>query len=355
MKKIKLLFWRKRSSSQEEKPTASSWRITNDNLIENREQVLAKARQFLADREAGVASRGQLALRASIIGLIVVLIFGGWAGWRLYRKGDTSQLLYQVARVVPLPVANVDGHFALFRDYLAHYSSSKDFLVKSGVVDLDSPESQQKLNVYRQKSLENAVEAAYARKLADEHDVKVTEEQVNNHILKLLKEVYPDRPTINKADQAMAEHFGLGAEYRESMVKNPLLIREVSLKIDTKARKLAEQIHQKAKSEAGALDAIAAAYQNQKVTFIDSGDVPHNNSDNGLTERAIGLEKDQVSEIFATDIVSGANGGYAIVKQVGKTNKTVRYQAVVVPLTEFQSGLDNLAKQGKITYFIKKD
>ena len=50
----------------------------------------------------------------------------GW--WQLYKNQSTSDFMYHVTEVLPLPVAKVDGEFVLYRDYLMKYRSSVYYL-----------------------------------------------------------------------------------------------------------------------------------------------------------------------------------------------------------------------------------
>jgi hypothetical protein len=88
------------------KDVEASSRITNETVAEHRERILAGGRRFKYPIQY---ARHRLVINAIIISVVAVIILGVVGWWQLYLAQNTSTFVYKVTRVLPLPVANVDG------------------------------------------------------------------------------------------------------------------------------------------------------------------------------------------------------------------------------------------------------
>lgn len=123
MKKL-LNKFRKRSDTQ------SSSRITSDTVAEHRERILAGGRRFKYPLQY---VRHKLVFNAIFISVIALamVVAAGW--WQLYSAQNTSEFMYRITKVLPLPVANVDGQPVLYSDYLMKYLSSVHYLAQKKI------------------------------------------------------------------------------------------------------------------------------------------------------------------------------------------------------------------------------
>src|SRR5680860_1627910 len=88
-----------------------SSRITSETVVQHREHILAGGRRFKYPIQY---TRHKLVINAitiSIAALIIVIIIG-W--WQLYPMQNTSEFMYRITKVVPIPVAVVDGQPVLY-------------------------------------------------------------------------------------------------------------------------------------------------------------------------------------------------------------------------------------------------
>ena len=138
-------------------------RITNETVAEHREQILAGGRKFKYPVQY---VRHKLVINAVLITLGTILLLGliGW--WQLYPMQNTSAFMYRVTRVLPLPVANVNGEAVLYSDYLVQYRLSEYYLSKYGEVKLDSQDGKRQLDYFKRQSMDKAIAVAYARQVA---------------------------------------------------------------------------------------------------------------------------------------------------------------------------------------------
>ena len=93
-------------------PIPSS-RITSETVAQHRERILAGGRKFKYPIQY---ARHRLVINAILISVasIIVISVIGW--WQLYIAQNTSEFMYRVVKVVPVPVAVVDGQSVLFSD-----------------------------------------------------------------------------------------------------------------------------------------------------------------------------------------------------------------------------------------------
>lgn len=342
MKKIQLPK-RKKQQVSEEAPA----RITNETVAEHREQILAGGRKFKYPHQY---ARHKLVFNAIIISVatLVVLVLVGW--WQLYLVQNTSNFFYRVTRIIPVPVAAVDGQAVPFSDYLMTLSGSKHYLQQSERLDLSSPDGKRQLEFMKGQALEGAIADAYAAKLAKEKNISVTSQQVDDVITasldtvsgKISEDVYND-----------STYTTLGYtpdEYRR-VIERSLLRQEVAYRTDTKAtaiRKAAELMI--AKKPSIKLSELAKALKAKGYTIMvgTPGLVPKTNHDGGLTQTAMKLKKGQISDF----IRSTTGDGYYLVQLVSTNSTQLSYNFLRIPLSQFDESLKSLQKNGKIQRFI---
>lgn len=341
MKKLLL----KRRAAKKEIPT----RITNETVAEHRERILAGGRRFKYPMQY---ARHRLVVTTIVITLVafLLILLVGW--WQLYPVQNTNTFFYRVTRVVPLPVASVDGETVKYGDYLMYYNSSAHYFKQSEQVNLNAKDRQLQNNHIKRKSMDIAIANAYAAKLARELNIKVsqaridqvTDEDRNTSTGRISQETY---------DASALSILGwTPSEYRHD-TKNRLIRQDVSYAIDSKAKQQQEKatqlIQQNKAIEFEALAKELGGEGNAKVTASLSGLVPHTNQDGGLTKAALDLPQGGISSPIRTS----AGDGYYFVKLLEKTETQVSYAYVRIPLTEFNNRLEALKKDNKIQEYIK--
>jgi hypothetical protein len=97
----------------------------------------------------------------------------GW--WQLYPQQNSSEFIYRITKVLPLPVATIDGQTVLYSDYLMKYRSSIYYLEQKERVNFQTEDGKRQMEHIKQQSIEDALADAYATKLADESNVIVSD------------------------------------------------------------------------------------------------------------------------------------------------------------------------------------
>jgi hypothetical protein len=165
----------KKKQPKQELPT----RITNETVAEHRETILAGGRRFKYPLQY---AKHRLVINAVIIAAATVALMSGLVWWQLYLAQNTGDLMYRVTKAVPLPVGSVDGESVAYSDYLLNYRPAEHYLNKFDEIKSDSEDGQLQLQHKKREALDLAISDAYARKLARELGLKVTDEELMKEI-----------------------------------------------------------------------------------------------------------------------------------------------------------------------------
>lgn len=323
-------------------------RITNETVAEHRERILAGGRRFKYPMQY---ARHRLVIVTVALTAVALLLIGLFIWWQLYVAQSNNAILYRITRIVPVPVASVDGQAVRYSDYLMYYNSSMHFLQKSEQLVLSSEDGKRQSAFQKRQNLDIAIRYAYAEKLAEELGVVVEAEQlqrVNQEHLTMANGPI-SQETYNASTMSL---LGWTPEEEQHATRSQILKNNVAYKIDTEASEKVEKVGSLLKSAKNNFAQVAKGLGgegNGKVTAGASGMVPLVNNDGGLTEAARKLNKGQVSSV----IRSTTGDGYYFVKLLEKTDTQLSYEYLRIPLTEFDKRLQALKDEGKIREFIK--
>lgn len=340
---MKKLQFKRRNQGKKAIPT----RITNETVAEHRERILAGGRRFKYPMQY---ARHRLVFNTVIITVATLLVIVLISWWQLYLVQNTSTFFYRVTRVVPVPVAVIDGESVRYSDYLMYFNSSAHYLQESEQINLQSEDGKRQLDYIKRKSMDTVLSDTYAAKLA--RDLKITVD--NSRVDEVINN---DRTTANgRLSQETYDASALNIlgwapdEYRQD-AKSKLVRQDVSYAIDSNAKKKADMAAELLKAPDADLDKIAATLGGEgsgKVAVGVSGLVPRTNRDGGLSTAAVKLEKGRVSPVIKTT----TGDGYYFVKLVDKNDTQVSYAYLRIPLTAFKEKLATIKKENKIREYI---
>ena len=336
------------SKLRKKQPEEPAGRITTDTLAEHREKVLAGGRKFKYPVQY---QRHKLVINALIIGIAALLLAIAMVWYLLYVTKNTSDFMYRVTKVIPAPVAVVDGEPVQYSDYLMKYRSAAHYLIEKEQIDANSADGKSQLSYVKSQAMDDAIADAYASKLARELDVTVTDADLEA-FLKQQRQSSDGEVTEATYNAVIRDYYGWSPqEYREAM-KSKLLRQKVAYAVDAHAEDVSKGIEEKVKAGNTDLKAIATelnAAEEDAVTYMAAAWVPKNNQDGGLAQAAAKLSKGQVS----TAIKATSGNGYYYVKIVDSNDSQVQYEYIHVPLKEFDAKLAQVEKDKKLTQFIK--
>ena len=346
MKKLNL----KRKSKQPEQAPPS--RITNETVAEHRERILAGGRKFKYPHQY---VRHKLVINAVIISVVALILLLAIGWWLLYPQQNTSNFMYRVTRVIPVPVASVDGAQVKYSDYLMRYRSQELWLRTQGQLGQKEADNQRQLDYIKRSVLDTLESDVYAQKKARELKLGITNEELQS-VIDDQRNTVSGKISQEAYDDSTQHLLGISPDEYRHILRQSLLRQKVAYFVDTKAKQQADEVKNfisGQKNKTNALNGAVAAFKKQGVTleFGASGQVPRNNRDGGLARAALLLKDGQISER-----IESTNGdGYYFVQRLSADSRQVSYQYIKIPLTVFKQEFEQLKKDGKIAEFISID
>jgi len=336
------------SKLRKKQPEEPAGRITTDTLAEHREKVLAGGRKFKYPVQY---QRHKLVINALVIGAVAVVLLVALGWYLLYVTKNTSEFMYRVTKVVPAPVAIVDGEQVPYSDYLMKYRGAAHYLIEKEQIDAKSSDGKSQLDYVKGQALDDAIADAYARKLASSLDVSVSNADVEAALM-AQRQLSDGDYTEATQTTVLMDYYGWTIdEYREIM-HDKLLRQKVAYAVDAPAEDIAKKIEDQVKAGntdlRGISDSLNATAKDT-VTYNPPEWVPKNNQDGGLAIAAAKLSKGQIS----TKIKRTSGDGYYYVKLVDSNDANVQYEYIHVPLKEFDAKLAKIEKDNKLIRFIK--
>lgn len=325
-------------SKKEEKKTEK------EKVEERREEVLAKGRKFKYPFQW---TRHRVVINTILIALVVfaMIFIGGWLA--LYRIGMTDQLLFNITKVLPLSVANVDGEEVRFSDYLMLYRSSMTSIERQSGSQFDESSFEELRSEYKRSALTEAEKYAYATKLAKASDITVSQEEVAAEFDRHLKIGGIDRSEEGFI-KIIENNFGLDKSEYDRMLYLTLVKAKVEMDIDTNANKIASRVETLLAENGNDYKAVADQLGGEIVYEETGGLVDNRNIDGGRASEAMKLEPGESSGRF----VSMNGDGYYFVKLIKKTDSEVDFVSIKVPFAEFAKQFAALKEDGKISEYI---
>ena len=320
-------------------------RITDGNIDEKREEVLARGKKFKYPFQY---AKHKLIVNTVLIGVSAVLlaVFLGWL--ELYKFQDTGDVVYRLTRVLPVPVAEVDGEKVRYSDYLMLYRSSVAAIESQQGILSNSEEDQQMKAQYKVEAMDRAVSYSYALKLARELGIEVSDEMVNELMVE-----HRTVDGVERSEEAFAgiikDNFGLSLDEYRRMLYLSLVEKEVSVSLDEEALALKLEIESILGNGSDDLEGIADSLGENVVYSETGGMVEEMNLDGGRASVAAELELGEVSEGF----VSKNGDGYYFVKLLDKADGQVNYASLWVPFSAFDKKLAEVEEEGKVKVYIE--
>ena len=315
-----------------------------EKVEERREEVLAAGRKFKYPLQW---TKHRVVINTILIAFVVlaILFTSGWLA--LYQFGMTDEMLFRVTKIVPVPVANIDGENVLFSDYLMFYRSSMLSIERqSGQVDNEGSVADLQIQ-YKRAALSEAEDYTYAVKLAKELDLTVSNEEITEEFKRHLS-----IGGIDRSEEAfmkiIEENFGLSKDEYERMLYLTIIKAKVEMEIDENANRIANRAEALLAENGDNYKAVADALGSEIKYEETGGMVSDQNIDGGRASEASRLEPGASSGRF----VSMNGDGYYFVKLINKTETDVNFVSIKVPFTEFDNRLNTLREEGNVSEYI---
>lgn len=340
MSKIKDAINEKREARREEK--AKKQNITQQNIEESREEILAKGKKFKYPFQY---AKHRLIINAIAIGLVAIIVFVvvGWV--QLYKTLNTSEVMYRFTRTIPLSVANVDGVNVRFSDYLLLYRSSIRSLERQQGELGNTGEAEKERRQFMRQALTDAEDYSYAMAKLKEVGKEVTNEEIDE-VIKEHKTIDGEQRSDEAFEGIVKDNFGLSIKEYRRLITLSLARKKVSIELDKDAKELADQIEEVLATNGGDMKRAAAEFAENKAIALEEVDaVEFENLDGGRAAEAAKLEKvGDISQRFA----SKSGDGYYFVKLTDKTETTVSYQSIWIRFDWLNNTMQKMRDDGKV-------
>ncbi len=215
------------ASSEQEPPALKDVpHITTETIGEHREQVLSGARKYIYPLQH---SKHRIVVITSTIIVITILAFLAYCTAALYRLYQYNPFLYRVTQVVPFPIARTGDTFVGYENYLfelrhyVHYYQNHQQNLFGG---------QAQVNQFRKQALQDVVNNAYVKILAERNKVKVSDREVDAQITAVR-----NQNRLGSNDKVFADvlrdYWGWSVNDFKRSLKEQMLATKLSAKLDT--------------------------------------------------------------------------------------------------------------------------
>lgn len=241
-------------------------RITNESIAEHREEVLSSARKYIYPLRH---SRHRIVKISIIIFVLAVIAFFIGCIVSLYKFQSTSSFMYAMTRILPFPVAKAGSSYVSYENYLFELRHFMHYYESQQGSNFSTEDGQRQLARFKQTSLEAAVNQAYVKQLAKEHNISVSNEEVNRQI-----ELVRTQNRLGASDEVfrnvLREFWGWSVNDFKRELKNELLEQKVIAALDTSTNERAKMVLAKLKAGED-FSQLAARYSDDTATKDKGG------------------------------------------------------------------------------------
>jgi foldase protein PrsA len=321
-------------------------RITNETVAEHREEVLSSARKYIYPLQHSL--RRIVSISATIFGVLLIGFFV-YCLLALYRFNTTSTFVYRVSQVIPFPVAKSCGQYVSYENYLFELRHYIHYYQTQQKVDFNSTSGKQQLTAFRKVALDTVTNNACIKKLADQHHVTITNQELDAEITLLRSQ---NRLGSSDAvfQDVLKEFWGWSADDFKRELKSQMLSQKVVSALDTDTHNRAQNVLNQLNNR-GDFTNLAKQYSEDPNTKANGGDygiaIDKTNRDLSpqVVDELFKLQNGQVSGIIETPL------GLEILKVTEKNGTSVRASHIYFAFKGVSAYIDPLkAKQKTHTY-----
>lgn len=323
-------------------------RITNETIAAHRERILAGGRRFKYPIQY---ARHKLVFNAIIVVVLALVISSAALLWLLYGSQSTANFTYRITKVLPLPVAKVQDANVRYSDYLSYYNMSTYYLAKNEQFSTATADGKTEDNYVKRQSLDLAIENAYAKKLAKEMSIGVSDDELREAIRQ-------DKQTANGVisddtyERSAQLFYNMSADDFRRVMRDSSLRKKVRFAVDQTAKDKADKVESQVKSGESSIDKLKKSLgDDNDIMTGQSGAVTLSSGIDRVIRDVAKRDAGAVYGPFQTSLIGGE--GYYFIKPIDVSAKSISYEYLVIPLHELSDQLEALRKDGSITEYIK--
>jgi len=324
---------------KKEKSLSVMPKITNENVAEHREDILSGARKYIYPLQH---SKHRIVVLTTTLVVATIMVFFASIVFLLYRQQTSSTFIHQVTKVLPFPIARTGNRFIAYENYLFELRHYIHYYETQQQLSFDTESGRDQLAAYKKRALDDVVNLAYTKQIAQEKGINVMSEEIDDQI-----RIAREQKRLGSSEQifedVLREYWNWSIQDFRRSLYNELLIQKVTRSLDEQADKRA--LEALAKLETGAdFAAIALEYSDEEGTKNTGGEfgevgINDRNVSQQTVDTLLQLEPGQYSAIKVIPYESG----YAleIVKNLEDKGSTVRGAHIVFKLKDIAETLNN--------------
>jgi hypothetical protein len=265
--KVPRLLRRKKKDEVLDEAIQGLPRITNETVAEHREEVLSSARKYIYPL---THSKHRVVIISAILVVAGLVLFFAYCLLALYKFNSSSTFIYRITQVIPFPVAKAGPSFVSYEDYLFELRHYMHYYETQQKVNFGDKQGREQLQTFRKQALDIVVNGAYVKQLAKDHDISVTDQELNDAI-----RIVRSQNRLGSDDQVFAdvlkEFWGWSVNDFRRELRGQMLAQKVVATLDTETMARAKEAF--AKIQAGEDFAlIAKAYSADPAAKDTGGD-----------------------------------------------------------------------------------
>ncbi len=322
-------------------------RITNDTVAAHREEVIGSARKYIYPLQH---SKHRIVLVSTGLIIAAIVAFFTYCTVSLYKTQSDTTFLYRVTQVIPFPVARAGGNFVAYENYLFELRHYVHYYQTQAKLDFNDPNNQDQLKEFKKRALDKVVNDAYVKQLAKQHNVTVSDSEVNAEV-----ELVRAQNRLGSGDKVfedvLKDYWGWSVNDFKRSLKSEMLAQKLVSTLDTDAHTRAEAALAELKSGANFAD-VAKKYSDEQETKGSGGDYGYpidktnRNLSANVTDVMFKLPAGQYSAII--------NTGYTleIVKVIEVNGTKVRAAHIVFNFKDVNNYINDLKDKQKARLYI---
>lgn len=287
------LFHKQLSRHVQEDHSDAQPRITKTNLDTYRQEVIKQGRKHL---RPGDSTRHKVVFYSIAVGAFVLLATVFTTAHLIYNSVSKSSYIHNVTKIFPAPVAVVDKSRVFYDDVLFYYHTTKTV-----ETSLEQQNSQQQTDheVYV-ASLLKAIQNTYIFQQAEQQDITVSDEEINN-VISNPEELAGGR---DKFEASIMQVYGWSRNELESQIRLQLLTQKILPETAVEYTQLLGGEDVDPESTAEDLGLIGNGAQFVSIESLDS---PPEQTPEPVIESLTNFEDDQTHAV-----VEGQDGVYVV-------------------------------------------
>lgn len=285
--------------------------------------------------------------------LVALLVTVSVFGVLIYRYKSSNRAVKIASKVVPYPVASVNGNWfwntVTYNQYLFELASIQKFYTSQGQ-DLNSQEGKQKLSQLKNDIIIQLENNLIIEQQARKYGIKVTNKEITDQYNELVK----NAGGVEKVKTTLDKLYGWTIDDFKEKIKQSVLQKKLAEKIladeslNAPAKAQAEDL--KKQIDGGADFAELAKKFSTDGSASNGGDLGLISKGQTVPEfeaAAFGLQEGQVSGVVKTQY------GYHIIKSTKREGDQVRVSHILIKGADIDSWLKDQRAKAKIVQYFK--